>query len=46
METLVTMQIFKADTSDQHWNLKYDGQAAWPYGLYKHQTQLDEQGWV
>lgn len=42
METLVTMQIFKADTSDQHRNLKQDAQATRPDGLYKHQTQSGE----
>lgn len=46
METLVTVQKFKADTSDQHRNLKHDAWAAWPDGVYKHQTQLGEQGWV
>lgn len=46
MKTLVTVQKFKADTSDQHRNLKHDARAAWPDGVYKHQTQLGEQGWV
>lgn len=30
----------------QHRNQKCGAQASWPAGVYKHQTQLAEQGWV